>query len=287
MPDDFLFHATEYVVPVLGGRDLQARPSHELSLSPVHPQGPRRLQPGFSLSTFELSQLYGTAFPIGAGWFLTAAHVVQAVIENPCAALGWLNENDIWESVPVTEHETLDCDVGLLKANVTAKTFPWALELSPQLDDVQAIGYAYGWDEEASFISPRGFKGHIAGLRQSLKWAQHPFCYELSFQAPRGLSGAPVWGGKHGVIGMILGNSSTEMVVFSEREVLSEGKEHTFEKVEALHLGFALSASAAVQLHSAHIGMTLGEHFRRCGLLAKARQPTARRAKTPTLAHGT
>jgi len=152
-----------------------------------------------------------------------------------------------------------------------------------QLDDVQAIGYAYGWDEEASFISPRGFKGHIAALRQSLKWAQRPVCYELSFQAPRGLSGAPVWGGKpgHGVIiGMILGNSSTEMVVFSEREVLSEGKEHTFEKVEALHLGFALSASAAVQLHSAHIGMTLGEHFRRCGLLAKARQPTARRAQT-------
>jgi len=70
---------------------------------------------------------------------------------------------------------------------------------------------------------------------------------------------------------MILGNSSTEMVVFSEREVLSEGKEHILEKVEALRLGFALSASAIVQLHSVRIGMTLGEHFRQRGLVSEAR----------------
>jgi hypothetical protein len=273
MAKGFLFSPAEFVVPVMGGRGTEVILSQGLRLSALHPEGPRPLQPGFSLSTFRLSQLYGTAFPIGDGWFLTAAHVVEAVTENPSVALGRLNENDIWESVSVTEHEILDCDVGLLKSNLTAKTLSWALGLRPMLDDVQSIGYAYGLDEEAGFISPRGFKGHIAGLRQSLKWAGRPFCYELSFQAPRGLSGAPVWGGKRdgGVIGMILGNSSTEMVVFSEREVLSEGKEHILEKVEALRLGFALSASAIVQLHSVRIGMTLGEHFRQRGLVSEAR----------------
>ena len=66
---------------------------------------------------------------------------------------------------------------------------------------------------------------------------------------------------------MVIGNSSREMVVFRDRETLVDGRERTLEKVEALQLGFALSVSAVVTLHSQRLKMSVGEHLTRHGLL--------------------
>ena len=102
--------------------------------------------------------------------------------------------------------------------------------------------------------------------------APDPPSYELSFQCPRGLSGAPLLI-RHGdsmlITGIVIGNQRTEMLVFSERESVSDVKEVITERFEALHLGIALQCRAFLDLGPFGVlnGRTIRQHLAQQDLL--------------------
>jgi hypothetical protein len=54
-----------------------------------------------------IRQVYGTAFPIGMGCFLTPAHAIHAASENPWFGLA-LADGEIWRASPLMDFETID-----------------------------------------------------------------------------------------------------------------------------------------------------------------------------------
>ena len=97
----------------------------------------------------------------------------------------------------------------------------------------------------------RSFVGHVVSATTFGRLAPDPLSYELSFQCPRGLSGAPLLT-RHDdsmlITGVVIGNQRTEMLVFSERESVSDMKEVITERFEALQLGIALQCRAFLDL---------------------------------------
>ena len=83
------------------------------------------------------------------------------------------------------------------------------------------------------------------------------------------MSGAPLCLLDHEptIEGIVIGNRSTEMVVFSSRERVADDKETIVERFEAMQVGVAIQARALLELESALLGKTLGAHLAEQGLL--------------------
>src|SRR5690349_11390779 len=133
----------------------------------------------------------------------------------------------MWRATEVSSHEILeDFDIGLLQSESTpAKAFNWISGSHNLLDDVQTVGFPYAVDVQRNSIHIRAFKGYIVSNPEFDKLPTNPLVYELSFQCPRGLSGAPVFVEKDNarcIIGIVLGNQATDMLVFSHKEVIKE-----------------------------------------------------------------
>jgi len=71
------------------------------------------------------------------------------------------------------------------------------------------------------------------------------------------------------VTGTVIGNQRTEMLVFSEREIVSESKEVVTERYEALQLGIALQSRALLDLGPFDLlnGRSIREHLNQHDLL--------------------
>jgi hypothetical protein len=94
--------------------------------------------------------------------------------------------------------------------------------------------------------------------------------YELSFQCPRGISGAPIWTteGEGRAAGVIIGNDIMEMEVYSEKEILKEPHQETILiKTEALHLGIAITPTAILALRSRLLGGAVADWLKGQDLL--------------------
>src|SRR5262249_2279469 len=87
-------------------------------------------------------------------------------------------------------------DLALLWCSALRDVRPFPLEFDQTLaigDQVTAIGFPMAVDPEWVSIAHRGFTGHVV-TRRELYHIQpdQPPGYEVSFLAPRGLSGAPL-----------------------------------------------------------------------------------------------
>ncbi len=137
-------------------------------------------------------------------------------------------------------------------------------ENSLQIRDV------YGKDPERPHIDARGFKGAVVTATQFARLAGAPDIYELSFSAPRGLSGAPVMAADR-VVGIIIGNRSTEMLVFSHREMVTEEREFVTERFEAMQLGIAIRSTELLKCTVPGMPReSLAAHLEAQGLLSLA-----------------
>jgi hypothetical protein len=211
----------------------------------------------------EPEEICGTAFAIGDGVFMTAGHVLKNALTHKVAAIGYpANNGSSWSASSLQATELLDCDIGICKADISHwGPLDWAggepLLLS---EDVQAIGYPYGLDLEARTVVVRAFQGHVVSERKFGGLKDWPRVYELSFQCPRGLSGAPLFPreSEGRVAGVIIGNAIMEMEVYRESEVLKEPEKETIlVKTEALHLGIALTPREILGLSSHILGGTV------------------------------
>lgn len=214
-----------------------------------------------------IKQIYGTAFSIGDKCFLTAAHVVESAKENEWAGIGY-PEGQSWKVSSLIDSETItESDLGIVKADVpNPKSLKWRFDQLSMLEDVQTVGYPYSLDLENLIIGARAFTGHIVAGPIFQRLTAKPRIYELSFQCPRGLSGAPLLR-KNSIVGMIIGNRTTQMLVFSDKEILAEGgKETIVERYESLQLGMALQSASVININSRILG-TIRNHLVNNGLV--------------------
>ncbi|MCI5137032.1 MAG: serine protease [Candidatus Electrothrix sp. AR1] len=218
-----------------------------------------------------LNQIYGTAFSIGSGFFLTAAHVINSVREHKWHGLGY-SENKIWLSCVSTDFETIvDYDIGILKVqSIDCLEMDWDNNTLPMSQRVLTAGYPYSFDNHNMAINIRAFSGYIVSDPQFYSLPAKPSVYELQFPCPRGLSGAPLFtpGSSPKIVGMIIGNHSTEMLVYSQREIEEDSNNKSIvERYEALQLGIALQTNSVLDCHFELLGSTLGSHLKRSKLI--------------------
>lgn len=230
-------------------------------------------------------EIRGTAFPIGGPFFLTADHVARALTDDSefVPVLGLIDETERFTAVAIEETESLGNDVALLRVAPEYEPtlrfvhpFPWVNYALNGLDDVMSLGFAYGVYRapDRPYFIQRAFKGHVvAPLPSFAAPGVHPSgfeVYELSFAAPRGLSGAPLFTPPRGpleVAGIVIGNSQSRMLVHSSREQLADGSRETIvEHYESLSLGIAVTAQELFPLESALLKGTLESHLATHGL---------------------
>jgi hypothetical protein len=219
-----------------------------------------------------VSRVHGTAFSIGGDLFLTAAHVATAAAEAGDPWLGYLVGGKL-RAARVSQHSLLDgVDLAILKCRVPdTKALRWTRRELPMLEDVQAAGYPFALDPEAGTVVFRAFKGYVVSTVRGRRFKDAPWCYELSFACPEGLSGAPLWhvGEDPVVVGVVLGTSSTVLEVLSSRERLVDGREQLLEQHRVLGLGFAVQSQAALAIEAPLLGGSLEQHLSRVGLVSK------------------
>ena len=228
------------------------------SVSPVL-VGKRNDTGGFSLS----GNVLGTCFSVGGGFCLTAGHVVSELNarQPDTVALIGMTLLEKWNGAVVIESEVLEADIGVIRYELSdlnfqgLPNFAWNLENLDVLATVRAVGYPYGFHmvDEERLIVARAFKGEVVCTLPRYKppgFNGSAFSiHELSFQAPRGLSGAPLLtgSGPPKVKGVVIGNHSMEMGDSSEEERLS--------------LGIAVCAGGIASLSSSLLGRKVGEHL--------------------------
>ena len=165
------------------------------------------------------------------------------------------------------------CDLAVFECKVggTHKRLHWSDRQVPMGGNVTAVGYAYGFDPDGTGFTGRIFSGTVVASRPFRRLRAEPPAYELSFQCPRGLSGAPLLNEGLAVAGVVLGNQSTEMMIYATRERVSPEREHVVERFEPLALGVAIQSRAVLELGFVFTilgGMTLREHLERSDLIA-------------------
>jgi len=222
--------------------------------------------------------VYGTAFSVGDNCFLTAGHSIEnALSENDVLAVGFI-DGESYFAAEALDHEVIaELDTGIIKtiAQVSrAKQHQWQHEPLASLIDVGASGYPYALDPDRNSLASRSFKGYVVS-RTRTPFSANPWGYELSFACPRGLSGAPLTtlGDFPLVAGLVVGNRSTEMNIFSDREVISDDKEIIVERYEALQLGIAIQSAELMTLRSRILEGELREHLQKHLLIAETVPP--------------
>ena len=223
----------------------------------------------------------GTCFSIAGGFCLTAGHVVRNLqaLKGDFVPLIATPTNEAWTAAVIQESEFLDADIGILQCITMSDQLPtltWNVDNLNVLASVKSFGYAYGthFVERELMIVARAFKGEIVCTLPRFKpigFDGPAFSvHELSFQAPRGLSGAPLLDdGSDVVKGVVIGNSQSEMIVSSEKETESNGDLiHSIERVERLTLGIAVRAVQVTTLNSVLLKGSIGAHLKTHGLLS-------------------
>src|SRR5262252_698395 len=146
--------------------------------------------------------VYGTAFPIAEGLFVTAGHVVRDAQSDGELAL----------SVVVPGQGLRPFRAGLIEmfdpldlALITCKRLAHLPALRPEFDrplgllaPVSAVGFPLSIDAEYVSVTPRAFGGFVVARRDLRQLPSQPTGYEVSFFAPQGLSGAPLVSTAHG-----------------------------------------------------------------------------------------
>ena len=222
---------------------------------------------------------------------MTAGHVLDGIRDS--GKTGVVVAVPPGEGAPlalrVADMERLEHDIGILRVPGVQRippewvyTLRWHREPVVQLDPVWTLGFAFGTHTVGAQIRMlhRAFRGYIVSDPPEFEIPQigprRFSAYELSFAAPRGLSGSPllVGTGTHlpdiGVTGIVVGNSESRMLVFSSKETESESKSSNttiVERYESLSLGIAIQVGSIISQNSELLAMNVGEYLTSHGIL--------------------
>jgi len=240
-----LIDAFQYVFPVLGCKQI----THK--------------------SFVAIEQIYGTAFYLKNNTFITAGHCIKNALQHKSIGLGYAKADGL-EFHEVTNHEIISgYDIGFVQAHIpAAKALHWDYDELPMLADVKTVGYPYGLDLPNLAFQSRAFKGYVISAPTFLRFQSKPRCYELSFACPRGLSGAPLFIEEKElkVKGIVIGNASTEMLIYTDKEVVEEGKETVTVRYEATQFGIAFQTASIKHVQSSLLGDSLDNYLKSVSL---------------------
>ncbi len=227
----------------------------------------------------EVKQIVGTAFSLGNNYLLTAGHCLPDLSENQVFGLGYpqpgRHELGIVQVKRAEHFETHD--LALLESAAPVpylEVQKWSQQVATALAEVWSAGYPHALDiAEMGFVAQRAFKGHIVSHLPHGRLADGSFLevYELSFIAPKGISGAPLFlqGEIPLVAGVMLGTRQTDMEITREFEASDDGRTAEFHwYIQRMHYGMALTSEALIKLRSDTLNMTIKEYLQSQGLLA-------------------
>src|SRR5438105_3750434 len=171
----------------------------------------------------------GTAFALSRGLFMTAAHVLDGPKES--FSLGTRVGTGpfqfrVW---PLLDWELFSgADVALVRCDLPgAVCRSWYPNEVDMLTTVHAFGYPFAVDLHNLRVRARALKGHVvcADDAGAVELPGMPRIYELSFQSPRGLSGAPLLlPTTQGLLvgGVVVANRSTTLRLPTQQETITE-----------------------------------------------------------------
>ncbi len=223
-------------------------------------------------------EIHGTCFCIGKPYFLTALHVVREAKTSEQSRIGYfeqlsmncvnMNDYEVCEEFP--EH-----DLAIIKSEAIftpdkkPKTFNWKGNELLIFEDVRAMGYPLGYDAVKGISIGRGYTGTILCATPYERGELKTNCYELSFQAPKGMSGGVLVDKWYNIHGMIIGNSEKSMTVFYEkREYEDEGKKvkQVEEVNQTTFIGLALKETQIFKINSNMLGKTIHDYLKEANL---------------------
>ncbi len=244
-----IINAFEYVFPVVAGAPIEGQ------------------------SNLKVEQVYGTSFYIENNTFVVAGHTLKNALQHGMFGLAYKADEFVKWSKIVESELIEDYDVGLVKAEIPgAKAFAWDFHELPMLNDVQTFGYPHALDLQNLILHLRAFKGQIVSNFTFYHFPSNPRCYELSFACPKDLSGAPLMTamGTPKIKGVIIGNASTDMMVYSGKEVIIEKSEktvvETVERYESTQFGLAIQTGSIRHIESNLLGDSVGEYLKTANL---------------------
>ena len=199
--------------------------------------------------------VFGTASRLSEFTFISTAHTIINASSYDSCAMGialpgmrqlhfeLIDEFELFEKIDLATFS-------IFNYHQYGHLLSFKLSFKPlnMLDDVVAVGFPHGLDNINQVLKYRALKGHIVNHGPFYRFDSRPVAYELSFNCPRGISGAPLMKYKESdsafnIHGYIIGNTKVEMTVFSEREVTNNGeRESVYEKTETTNLGIAIDS---------------------------------------------
>jgi trypsin-like peptidase len=191
----------------------------------------------------------GTCFPFR--WrhvYLTARHCVGELEPDQLVVVSQGDKR--FRIREVHRHETVD--IAAVVGDEAERGIPYAFsglhafEGTYGLGDaVAAFGFPVGGtlEEPPNKPTPRAFRGYVQRLTRFKSGGSEPYtAYELSFAAPDGLSGGPVFvPGSDRVFAMVTGNLMSYTTLMEEVQHREGGEVRTVEGRQIVSYGMALS----------------------------------------------
>jgi len=236
---------------------------------------------------FSVIQEYGTAFYMGNNLFMTAGHCLVFPPEPDFLYISLPSEQAHqnfgtnlrgFRIIEGERHQHFDIGIAKVAENIS-HYFPellrlrWSFVSLPCLCDVATHGYPHALSPQQDFnaLTGRGHKGYIvAELPHRVDgFDTHFLSYEVSFQVPLGLSGAPLlYGSPSTVGGVLIGTKETSMILRVEKEITREGTQvEVYQREQIVHYGVAVPSAVIGGIQSALLGMSVTDYLIKEGLV--------------------
>lgn len=223
-----------------------------------------------SSKRYDIREIYGTAFPISNRHFITAGHTAENAALCEKYAIAYKVYGTYCALIVEDSEIFKDKDVAILlveKNSLNIKIPSWNIDYPNMFSDVQTVGYPFGLNPIQRTIKGRAFKGYVSAITSFWRLPSSPTILELSFQCPRGLSGAPIICMKtYKIIGIVIGNEQTEMEIYRETEVVSEAKENTYIKTEFFTYGVGICINEILDVQSRILNSKVADYAQMIGL---------------------
>lgn len=213
----------------------------------------------------EPRDVVGTSFPLGGDLMLTASHVVRAALHDGGRLILARPQPGRYLTRAIEGRLSTDwpeVDLAAIHApGIGLEPATWDASHLRVWEQIKTIGFPFGLDHSDREVTIRGLVGHISTMKRFKTLAAKPWVYETTFQAPRGLSGAPLLVENGAVAGCIVGNEQSFMEVsFQEEEVTGPPGRIVERRVEGIYYAVAISAAEILRLRSSPAA-TLEQHI--------------------------
>jgi len=188
---------------------------------------------------------------------LTAGHVIQEIEERGLSVTIGKVINNILHHYPAEKFDIFpDTDLAIIKTKKEisdAKQFMWNTKKLIMLDEIRTVGFPHAIDFETGKLSIRSFKGYIVSETTFDRLESKPPSYELSFSAPQGLSGAPLFPPSKMIPiikGYILGSSQIKIPILigEEQETEEKGFKKIIESYDVSSYGVAIQTQSIIHI---------------------------------------